>query len=160
MHTKNPERRLFIIASSTFFSPEVFEMSFLKVKMIPNHENNVRNEFSMLNSVELDVLHLHILQKIKTLDFTSSPRAAIFDLAIAPFVAGWETSTSVIFHAQGPINKVQARNSPNTILQTGLQARSRIITEVGNQQKRSQSAQKKTRELVPITSKTRNLSNP
>ena len=34
-------------------------------------------------------------------------------------------STSVICDVQGPMNSVQVRNSPNTILQTGLQARSR-----------------------------------
>ena len=50
--------------------------------MILNRENNARNEFRKLKSVEMDVLHLYIRQKAKKLDFASRPRAAIFDLAI------------------------------------------------------------------------------
>jgi len=51
------------------------------------------------------------------------PAAAIFDMAIKSFVAGWRESTSVIFHVQLPINKNIERNPLNTILQTGLYAR-------------------------------------
>lgn len=50
--------------------------------------------------------------------------AAIFDLTIASLVAPWWTSTSVIPHVSRPTNSVQVRNSPDTKLWTGLQARS------------------------------------
>ena len=50
-------------------------------------------------------------------EFSSWPTAAILDLAIAKFVAGWRASTSVMFDVYGPMDSVQVRNSPNTILQ-------------------------------------------
>ena len=33
----------------------------LKIKMTRNHQNNVRNEFNVPKSVELDILHMYTL---------------------------------------------------------------------------------------------------
>ena len=68
-----------------------------------------------------------IPSKTKKVEFSSWPMVAILDLAIAKFVAGWWASTSVIFHVYGHMYSIQVRHSPNTILQTGLQARSNTI---------------------------------
>ena len=48
------------------------------------------------------------------------------DLMIAELLPRLWTSTSLIFHVQGPIDQIQVRNSPNTCLRTGLQAKDRI----------------------------------
>ena len=54
--------------------------------------------------------------------------AAILDLMIAELLPRLWTSTSLIFHVYGPIDQVQVRNSPNTCLRTGLQAKDRITS--------------------------------
>ena len=92
--------------------------------MTYNGQTNIRNGFLIWQLVIGVVLHMCIPPKTIKVEFSSWPTAAILDLAIAKFVAGWRASTSVIFYVSGPMNSVQVRNSPNTILQTGLQARS------------------------------------
>ena len=52
---------------------------------------------------------------------------AILDLMIPELLPRLWTSTSLIFHFKGPIDQIQVRNSPNTCLRTGLQAKDRII---------------------------------
>ena len=73
---------------------------------------------------------------LKKVGFSLAAMAAIFDLAITPFVALWRTSTSLIYHVQGPINSFQVRNSPNTKLRTGLQASHWITSRKCEQQYR------------------------
>ena len=68
-----------------------------EVKMISNGQNNARNEFSMLNSVGLDVLHVYMMSKLKKLGFSLWQLAAIFDSDILKNVPGWCSITSVIF---------------------------------------------------------------
>ena len=43
------------------------------------------------------ITHVYTIRNEKV-EFSSWSTAAIFDLAIAKFVAGWRASTSVIFH--------------------------------------------------------------
>ena len=64
--------------------------------------------------------------KTKNLIFSSWPMVAILDLMIAELLPRLWTSTSLIFHVEGPIDQIQVRNSPNTCLRTGLQAKDRI----------------------------------
>ena len=95
--------------------------------MTPNHHNHIRNRFYIPELVTLEVLHMWLCLKTKNLIFSSWPMAAILDLMIAELLPRLWTSTSLIFHVYGPIDQVQVRNSPNTCLRTGLQAKDRII---------------------------------
>ena len=65
--------------------------------MISKGQNNARNEFHMLNSAGLEVLYVYMMPKLKKLEFSLWPVAAIFDSAILKNVLGWCSITSVIF---------------------------------------------------------------
>ena len=82
--------------------------------MTRNGRNNIRNEFKVPKSVNLDVLHMYMFLITKAIMCSSWATAAIFDLAMTSFVARCRTSTSVIVHVQGPTNLIQASNAANT----------------------------------------------
>ena len=64
--------------------------------MTQNCENNVRNEFYVPELVTLVVLHVHILQKTKKLNFQHGRRRPYW---ILPFVAiFWRGSISISFN--------------------------------------------------------------
>ena len=65
--------------------------------MTYNGQTNIRNGFLMSHIVIGVVLHMCIPPKTIKVEFSSWPTAAILDLVIAKFVAGWRASTSVIF---------------------------------------------------------------
>ena len=65
--------------------------------MTYNRQSNIRNGFLISYLVIVVVLHMCIPPKTIKVEFSSWPTAAILDLAIAKFVAGWRVSTSVIF---------------------------------------------------------------
>ena len=56
--------------------------------MISKGHKNSRNEFSMLKSAGLDVLHVHMMSKLRKLGFSLWQVAAIFDSAILKNVPG------------------------------------------------------------------------
>jgi len=91
------------------------KMCNLKVHMATRGQNKVVYDFLMQESVLRVVLHLHVHQEPKKLGFASWQVAAILDLAITSYLAGWRESTSVIFHVQVPTYKNKVRNPPNTI---------------------------------------------
>ena len=66
--------------------------------MTYNRQTNIRNGFLISYLVIVVVLHMCIPPKTIKVEFLSWPTAAILDLAIAKFVAGWRASTSVIFY--------------------------------------------------------------
>ena len=88
--------------------------------MTINYQSYIKNEFSVPQSVKLDVLHMCMSYITATIRCSSCVTAVIFDLAMTSFVAGCQRSTSVIVRVQGLTNLIQVRNAANIFLQTDL----------------------------------------